>query len=51
MKGSELARLVQAIKTLEDMHRMQGWRPGWIAPRMTPSAALVANNAIGRMMR
>ena len=51
MKGSEPARLAWALKTLEDHHRRQAWRPGWTAPRMTPTAALVANNAIGRMMR
>ena len=51
MKGSELARLVQAIKTLEDMHRMQAWRPAWTAPGMTPTAAYIANRAILEMMR
>ena len=51
MKGSEHEKLASALKTLEDQHRRQAWRPGWTAPRMTPTAAHIANNAILRMMR
>ena len=51
MKGSEPARLAWALKTLEDQHRRQPWRPGWTAPGMTPESAFRANRAIAEMMR
>lgn len=47
-------RLIAALFYAEQAKRHsedQPWRPNQIVGRFTPSAALVANNAIGRMMR
>ena len=41
----------QRLDLRGDIHRPEPWRPGYIAPRMTARAAIVANVAIGRMMR
>ena len=51
MKGSEPERMAWALKTLEDRYRRQAWRPGWVAPNMTPEAAFRANRALAEMMR
>ena len=51
MKRADHITLAAVLKALEDMHRMQPWRPGWVAPNMTPEAAFRANRAIAEMMR